>query len=74
MLARQFVRAKIVELLPDVWSTVITYSYYNLYTFTESNISTTKNGAMLWLLEARCEGRLGVVDINGVNVDYTVVG
>ena len=71
MMARQFIRAKIVELLPDVWSVVATYSYYNLYEFTESHIATTRNGAMLWLLEQRCEGRLSVVDIHGVNVDYT---
>jgi hypothetical protein len=71
MLDRQFVSAVVIEKMPGVWSVTITYSYYGLYTFVESNISSSSSEALMWLLKQRCEGRLAVVNVDGVNVDYS---
>lgn len=71
MLHRQFIQASIVETLKDVWAVTVVYSYYGLYNFTESQITSSRNDAMLWLLKQRCENRLSVVDVSGVNIDIT---
>lgn len=68
-LARRFVKSEVKELLPNVWSVIITYSYYSMYDFTESHICNTLESALRWLLVQRCgSDRLRVVDAHGVNV------
>ena len=70
MLAKQFVKAEIKELLPNCWSVIITYSYYGMYEYVESHVCNTLESALRWLLVQRCgSDRLRVVNAQGVNVN-----
>ena len=69
-LARQFKKCEIKELLPNVWSVIITFSYYGMYDFVESHISNTLESALRWLLIQRCGAdRLRVINAQGLNVN-----
>ena len=49
-LARQFLKAQICESLPNVWEIKIEYSYYGMYSFTETHIENTIEKAIRYLL------------------------
>ena len=67
-LGQRFVSADIKEVRSNVWLTTITFSYYGLYDFTESNISNSLIDAVRWLANERCGGSLQVVNVQNVVV------
>ena len=67
-LARQFVKAEILEVVSGTFKLEITYGYYGLFTFTESFIYNTLNEAVNKLAVERCNGHLRITDHSGMNV------
>ena len=69
-LDRQFLKATITELLPDVWHAKLYYSYYGLYVYTESQTFNTIIKAVRYLALQRCgHDRLYIVNDQGMNID-----
>ena len=65
-LDKRFIKAEITTYNPDTHKLVITYSFYNLYTYTETFIYKTQNECLLKLAVERCKsGIIQIRDING---------
>ena len=66
MLDKQFIRADITTYNPETHKLVITYSFYSLYTYTETFIYKSLNECLLKLAVERCKsGTLQIRNING---------
>ena len=66
---RRFVKAEISEIIQNCWVLTVTYSYYNIYNFTESHTLGSLNEAKDTLLRLRCsEDRLRITDHNQLNI------
>lgn len=67
-LNKRFVRADVREVRPSVWLAKITYSYFGMYEYEESNISNSVNDALRWIANERCGGELQIVNVQNVVV------
>jgi hypothetical protein len=68
-LDKRFVKSEITETLVGVWEVKIEYSYYGMYSFTESHIENSIDKAIRWLLVQRCgDDKLRITNAEGLNI------